>query len=83
MEDSSAINHLTRDDIPVYMTYNRGNVPVNSETNPGVWVHHVLLGLKLQEAMQKIGLECLVVSPEHPESEYGSFEAFLIEKLTE
>lgn len=83
MEDSSAINHLTKDDIPVYMTYNRGNVPVDNDTNPGVWVHHVLLGLKLQEAMDKLGMECAVVSPEHPETKYGSLEAFLIEKLTE
>ena len=82
MAESSAIHHLTQDDIPVYMTYNRGNVPVNNETNPGVWVHHVLLGLKLQEAMNKLGMECTVVSPEHKETRYGSLESFLIEKLT-
>ena len=81
MEDSSAITHLTKDDIPVYMTYERGNVPVDGKTNPGVWVHHVLLGLKLQEAMEKIGLECTVVSPEHEETKYGSMESFLISKL--
>ncbi|QXD24853.1 alpha/beta hydrolase [Opitutia bacterium ISCC 51] len=82
MADASAINHLTKDDVPVYMTYNRGNVPVNNETNPGIWVHHVLLGIKLQEAMKKLGMECTVVSPEHKETSYGSLENFLIEKLT-
>jgi len=82
MKDASAITHLTKDDVPVYMTYNRGNVPVDNSTAEGVWVHHVKLGLKLQEAMSKLDLECIVVSPEHSESEYGSMEAFLIEKLT-
>ncbi len=83
MKDASAITHLTKDDVPVYMTYNRGNVPVDVNTSEGTWVHHVLLGLKLQEAMSKIGLECTVVSPDHPGTRYGSLEAFLIAKLKE
>lgn len=83
MTDAAAITHLSKDDVPVYMTYRRGNVPVTKDTEQGVWVHHVLLGLKLQEAMKKIGLECNVQSPDHPESKYGSLEAFLIAKLTE
>jgi hypothetical protein len=83
MKDASAITHLSRDDIPVYMAYSRGNVPVAEDTNQNVWVHHVLLALKLQEAMSKIGLECNVLSPDHPELKYGSVEAFLVAKLTE
>ena len=83
MKDASAITHLTKDDVPVYMTYNRGNVPVDVNTSEGTWVHHVRLGLKLQEAMSKIGLECTVVSPDHPETRYASLEAFLIAKLKE
>jgi len=67
----------------VYMAYSRGNVPVAEDTNQNVWVHHVLLALKLQEAMSKIGLECNVLSPDHPELKYGSVEAFLVAKLTE
>ena len=83
MKDASAITHLSNDDIPVYMNYGRGNVPVDNTTAEGVWVHHVLLGMKLQEAMSKIGLECNIKSPDHPETKYGSLEAFLIEKLKE
>ncbi len=82
MKDASAITHLSRDDPPVYMTYRRGNVPVNVETAEGIWVHHVKLGLKLQEAMGKLGLECVVHSPDHPNNKYGSLEAFLIAKLS-
>lgn len=83
MKDASAITHLTKDDVPVYMTYNRGDVPVDKNTAEGTWVHHVKLGLKLQEAMNKLDIECNVVSPEHQENKYGSLEAFLIAKLSE
>jgi acetyl esterase/lipase len=82
MKDASPITHLTKDDIPVYMTYRSGDVPVDKSTKGGTWVHHVKLGLHLQEAMHKLGLECTVVYPEHPETEYEGFEAFLVEKLT-
>ena len=83
MEEVSAIHHLTQEDPPVFMDYGRGNVPVGPKTNPGVWVHHVLLGLKLQTAMNELNLECIVQSPDHPNNKYGSIERFLIEKLAE
>lgn len=83
MEEVSAIHHLTQEDPPVFMDYGRGNVPVGPKTNPGVWVHHVLLGLKLQTAMNELNLECIVQSPDHPNNKYGSIERFLIEKLVE
>jgi acetyl esterase/lipase len=82
MEDASPITHLSKDDVPVYMTYRRGDVPVDKNTPVGTWVHHVKLGLKLQEAMSKIGLECNVQSPDHPETRYGRFETFIISKLS-
>lgn len=82
MRDASAITHLSREDPPVYATYRRGNVPVEINTAEGVWVHHVLLGLKLQEAMSQLGIECVVQSPDHPDNVYGSLEAFLIAKLS-
>lgn len=81
MTDASAITHLTRDDVPVFMTYNKGDVPVTAESDAGLWVHHVRLGLKLQEAMQKLGLECIVSYPEHEDTKYGSLVDFLIQKL--
>lgn len=81
MEDASSITHLTKDDVPVYMSYGRGDVPVDENTEQGVWVHHVRLGLKLQEAMQELGMECNVRSPDHKEEKYGSLENFVVAKL--
>lgn len=83
MADASSINHLTKDDVPVYMIYSRPNTVVTVETGSSEWVHHVKLGLKLQEAMEKQGLECLVKGPDViPEDDpYGSLEDFLIQKV--
>lgn len=82
-EQASAITHLTEDDPPVYMLYGRPNTPVTKETDQGTWVHHALLGLKLQEAMAEFGIECIVTAPElEAEDPYGDLHSFLIEKLT-
>lgn len=81
-EDASAINHLTKDDPPVYMMYGRPNTEVTAETSQGEWVHHVLLGLKLQEAMRELGIECTVTAPElEDESSYEDLFDFLMKKL--
>ena len=83
MKDASPITHLSADDrVSVYMNYSRADVEVNENTSQSVWVHHALLGLKLKEAMEKLGLECHVTAPDlDPESRYGSMEAFLVEKV--
>ncbi len=83
MVDASSINHLTKDDVPVYMIYSRPNTIVTVETGSSEWVHHVKLGLRLQEAMNKFDLECIVTGPDViPEDDpYGSLEEFLIEKV--
>jgi len=83
MKDASPITHLSKDDrVSVYMTYGRSNVEVTEDTSQSVWVHHALLGFKLSEAMEELGLECYVTASDlEPESRYGSQEAFLIEKV--
>lgn len=85
MVDASSITHLSKDDVPVYMIYSRPNTTVTADTNSSIWVHHVKLGLNLQQAMQKLELECIVrgtdVIPEH--DPYGSLEDFLIHKVNE
>ncbi|MFV1995444.1 MAG: alpha/beta hydrolase, partial [Verrucomicrobiales bacterium] len=83
MEDASAITHLSADDVPVYMTYSGGDTPVDGSTSQGAWVHHARLGLKLQEAMTALGLECVVVYRDHPEQKYGSMTDFAIARLKE
>lgn len=84
MTEASAITHLSKDDMaPVYMSYGRPDSEVDESTNPSVWVHHVKLGLKLQEAMTALGKECIVTAPDlKPETDtYGSVERFIAAKL--
>ncbi len=85
MRDASPIEHLSEDDTAsAYMLHSRPNVPVDADTDSSVWVHHVVMGLKLQEAMKERELECIVTAPgleTDIEDPYGSLEAFLIAKL--
>ncbi|MFK5922314.1 MAG: alpha/beta hydrolase [Verrucomicrobiota bacterium] len=81
MEDASAITHLDKDDVPVFMTYGKGDSPVDENTNPSVWVHHVRLGMKLKQAMDKLGVENHLSWRDHPSKEYKDLHAFLSEKV--
>jgi len=82
MTDASAITHLTKDDVPVFMTYNAGDVPVDDKSGPDLWVHHARLGLKLKEAMDKLGLECHVTWKGNPSEKYQDLHAFLRAKVS-
>lgn len=78
--DASPITHLSKDDPAVFMTYGQGEVPVDENSDPGLWVHHARLGLKLKEAMGKLGLESHVVWHGNPSKQYGSIHDFLARK---
>ena len=80
-EQASPINHLSKDDPPVYMLYSRPNTKVTKETSAAEWVHHPLLGLKLQEQMRALDLECVVEMPQGEENSYDDIYDFLIQKL--
>jgi len=81
MKAASPITHLSSDDhSSIYMMYSRPNSKVTKDSESAVWVHHVLLGLKLRDAMQRQGLECIVTAPgmSPGNNPYESLEAFLI-----
>ena len=80
--DASPITHLTPDDPPVYLYYNRRNVTVDEETPRGIWIHHPMMGIKLKEAMDELGMECYLEYTDGPQvTEYESLEDFIIRKL--
>ena len=82
MTDASAITHLDANDkVPVFLSYGGSNTPVTEKTSEGAWVHHVLLGLKLQEAMAGLGLECIVVHRQNKGDKFRNNEDFLIQTL--
>lgn len=82
ISDASPITHLTKDDVPVYLSYGSADTKVTSTTNPNTWVHHARLGIKLKERMDAIGIECHVQYRNGPKIEaYRNLTDFLIKKL--
>ena len=64
LKDASPINHLTADDPPVFLIhYERSNTPGN--------IHHSNFGKHLQEALDKLGIECV----RRMDSDYDSMTA--------
>ncbi len=83
--DASPITHLTKDAPPVYMVYGTFT-PIRNHTPSGTWVHHPIMGIKLKERMDALGLECYLQYKGEGAEEitaYANQNAFLIEKLTE
>lgn len=83
MIKASPITYLTHDDPPIYLGYGDENQSVDANSSPNIWVHHPVMGIKLKEAMDKLGIECHVEypgSPAHPK--YDSQMDFMIQKLT-
>ena len=57
-EEVSAINHLTKDDPPVLMTYDSDmDTPISSRS---IGIHHPRFGNMLKEKMDSLGIECQV-----------------------
>ena len=80
--DASPITHLTKDDPPIYLYYNGPNEPVDEATLWPIWVHHPVFGIKLEEAMSNLGMEChLQYKGGPPVKGYESHYDFIIRKL--
>ena len=63
-EEVSSITHLSKDDPPVMLVYNRpADVAV---TNQGIGIHHAKLGLVLKKKMDALGIECVVTAAGEP-----------------
>ena len=79
----SPITYLTRDDPACYMVYGAADTKITPSSPPNEWVHHPRLGLKLKEAMDRMGVESHVQYKGGPKVEsYQDQVEFLINKLT-
>jgi acetyl esterase/lipase len=57
--DASVINHLTKDDAPVFMFYSEADTPLGDEGKPGAGIHHPKFGHILKEKMDALGIEAV------------------------
>lgn len=79
MEDASAITHLTKDDVPVYMVYSEPDKPLGPDAKPGEGIHHPNFGHILKEKMDQIKIECVYrhnTDKQQPPPVIGMFEFF-------
>jgi acetyl esterase/lipase len=80
-EACAPIEHITKDDPPVYFQY---GVPdeLSEKTSLGAVVHHPRHGQLFKKTMDKLGIECHVIYPGAPKAKLSSAE-FLIEHLSQ
>ena len=79
----SAQSLISKDDPPIFLQYQMApdSKPPNSEAAAESWrSHHVIMGVKLKEKMDALGVEAHLQYPGRP-TLYDSQAAFLIEKL--
>jgi acetyl esterase/lipase len=57
--DASVINHLTKDDAPVFMFYSEPDEPLSETAAPGTGIHHPKFGHILKEKMDALGIEAV------------------------
>ena len=65
MEEFSAINHTTKDDPPIYLSYTRapGEGLLSEKTPTFISAHSATFGLLLKEELVPLGIECHVGYP--------------------
>lgn len=83
--DVSALSLITKDDPPLFMSYQMGPnepVPDNPQRAGGWKVHHVAFGVALKERMDRLGIEADLKYP-GAKTTYGSIAEFFIQKLHE
>ncbi len=59
-EDSSVINHLTKDDPPVLLYYSQANRPLPKNSNGGQHIHHPKFGFVFKKKADALGVTCVV-----------------------
>lgn len=76
----SAYNHVSKDDPPLFMTY--GDDMTLPSKNSGHGIHHGMLGVKMKEKADAVGMEChLVIGTKYKSDKYASANDFLAARL--
>lgn len=81
LKEYSPIEHVTKDDPPIFMDYPSQTVPPKIGENQKDPTHSAILGIKLVEKCKAIGVETILVYPGQTHPEYKNSAAFLIDRL--
>jgi acetyl esterase/lipase len=78
----SPIELVTSDDPPIYLSYPTQKQPPKAGQQEADPTHSAMYGVGLAEVLKDNGVEVVLAYPGHEDTEYGSLEKFLIEKLS-
>jgi acetyl esterase/lipase len=78
IKEYSPFEHVTADDPPIYLIYSAPPALGQSQNDP---THTSNFGVKLQEKLRSVGVECELVYPGAPGVKHPKLEDYLIEKL--
>ena len=81
LKEYSPIEHVTKDDPPIFMEYPSQKVPPVVGEKQADPTHSAMMGLKLQEKLKAVGVEVILVYPGHSHPHYQNSAAYLIERL--
>jgi hypothetical protein len=79
IKEYSPYEHVTADDPPIYMIYSAPPALGQEQKDP---THTANYGVKLQERLREVGVECELVYPGAPDVKHPKVEDYLIDKLT-
>jgi acetyl esterase/lipase len=80
IKEYSPIELVTKDDPPVALFYGEPTNP-KMHTEQKDPTHSALLGMALEARCKEIGVECILVYPSHPHSQYKSTTEYLVDRL--
>lgn len=81
IKEYSPIEHVSKDDPPIFMTYGKQETPPVVGTKQKDPTHSAILGIKLEERLKAAGVECVLNYPDHMDQRYKNATQFLIERL--
>src|SRR5438105_1297846 len=81
LKEYSPIEHVSKDDPPIFMEYPSQKVPPvlgEKQVDP---THSAILGIKLAEKLKEVGVEAILVYPGHEHPQYKNSADYLIDRL--
>jgi acetyl esterase/lipase len=81
IKEYSPIEHVTKDDPPIFMEYPSQKVPPKLGEKQSDPTHSAVMGLKLEERLKEAGVEVILVYPGRTHPQYRNSFEYLIDRL--
>lgn len=81
LKEYSPIEHVSKDDPPIFMDYPSQKVPPVVGENQKDPTHSAILGLKLAEKLKAAGVEAILIYPGQTHPQYKNANEYLIDRL--